>query len=171
MSVPRAQFFDLADDDPADALHHHDVLAAIVPVDLRHVQKRRAGKIALQLRRIAGLAHQVQFIGHGLAILAHHLDRPDGARLDPILIRELRECVQYFKIKIDDLAHARTQYLDHDFIAVLQGGRMHLRNGCRGEGGGLEAAEYFLERLAESPLDHRHGNLAGKRRHAVLQFR
>src|SRR5882757_746591 len=47
---------------------------------------------------------------------------------------------------------------------------MHLRNGCRGEGNGLEAAEYFVKRPAESLLDHRHGNVAGKRRHPVLQF-
>src|SRR5450755_4099466 len=48
---------------------------------------------------------------------------------------------------------------------------MHLRNGRGGEGGRLEAAEYFVNRFAESLRDHRHGNLAGERRHAVLQFR
>src|ERR1700722_16327673 len=160
VGAARAQFPDLADDDTVYALHHHDVLAAIVPVDLRHVQERRAGKIAFQLRSIAGLAHQVQFVGHGLAIFVHHFNGPDRPGLDPILICKPGERVQYFEVKIDDLAHARTQYFDHDLLAALQCGRMHLCDGCRGERSRFEAGEYFAERLAEGLFDHRDGNVA-----------
>ncbi len=102
-------------------------------MDLRHVQQRGAREIALQLRRIAGLAHQIEFIGDGLAVLAHHFDGAHGPRLDPVFVGEFRQRVEHFQVKIDDLAHAGAQHLDHHLIAVLQGGRMHLRDRSRGQ--------------------------------------
>ena len=50
-----------------------------VPVHLRHVQQRGAGEIALQLRGVGRLAHQVQLIEDGLLVLAHHLDAAAAA--------------------------------------------------------------------------------------------
>ena len=68
-----AQPRDVADRDAVDALHHQHVRAAVVPVDLRHVQQRGAGEIALELRGVGGLAHQVELIEHGFLVLAHDL--------------------------------------------------------------------------------------------------
>ena len=87
----RAQFLQIVDDDAVNSLHDHDVGPAIVPVDLGHVQQRRARKIALQLRGIAGLAQQIQFIENGLAVFAHQLDGPQRARLLPVLVGQFRQ--------------------------------------------------------------------------------
>jgi len=166
----RPQLLDAADDDAVDALHHHDVLPAVIPVNLRHVEQRGPREIALQLRRVAGLAHQIEFIGDGFAILAHDFHGPHGPRLDPVFVGEPCQGVEHFKVEIDDLAHARAQHLHHHFVAVLQGGRVHLRDGCRGKGRRFEAAEYVRKRPAEGFLDHGDGNFTGERRHAILQF-
>jgi len=77
---------------------------------------------------IKGVTQQIELISDGLAVLAHHLDGTHRTRFLPILIRELRDRVQNLKVEVDDLAHAGPQYLDHNFAAVLQSGRVHLRN-------------------------------------------
>ena len=60
----------VADRHAVDALHHHHVDAAVVPVHLGHVEQRRAGEVALQLRGVGGLAHQVELVENGLLVLA-----------------------------------------------------------------------------------------------------
>ncbi len=114
----RPQRRQVADRHAMDALHHHDIGAAQVPVHLGHVQQRRAGEIALELRSVGGLAHQVELIEHGLAVLAHHLDGPQPARLRPPALRQLRHGVHHFEVASDLRAHAGAQHLDHHFAPV-----------------------------------------------------
>ena len=139
MFTPRAQFLEIADDDAVYSLHDHDIDPAVVPVNFRHVQQRRAGKIALQLRGVAGFAQQVQFIENGLAVFAYQVDRAQAARLHPVLIGELGEILQHLEIEIDDLAHSGAQYFDYDFAAAFERGHVHLGNRGRGERRRLEA--------------------------------
>ena len=141
IGAARAQFVDVAHDDAVDALHDHDVDAAIIPVDHGNVEQRRAGKIALQLRGVARLAHQIEFIEDRLAIFAHHLDRAQPARLLPILVRQNRKRVQHLEIALDDFVHPGAQYFHDDFVAALELGRMHLRDRGGGERGPIEARE------------------------------
>ena len=49
--------------------------AAVVPVDLGHVEQRRAREVALELRGVGGLAHQVELVENGLLVLAPPLRR------------------------------------------------------------------------------------------------
>src|ERR1019366_4125383 len=58
VGAARAQLVHAAHDDPVYAFHDHDVDAAIIPVDDRNIEQRRAGEIALQLGGVAGLAHE-----------------------------------------------------------------------------------------------------------------
>ncbi len=105
MSVPAAfRRRHVADRHAVDALHHHDLGAAVVPVDLRHVQQLRAGEVALQLRGIGRLAHEVELIEDGLLVLVDDLARPQAPRLRPITLREVCERVQHLQVALD---HAR----------------------------------------------------------------
>ena len=64
-----AQAREVADRHAMDALHDHDLGAAVVPVHFRHVEQLGAGEVALQLRGVGGLAHEVEFIEDGLLVL------------------------------------------------------------------------------------------------------
>ena len=114
---------DLRDLDAMDPLHDHDVLAAEVPVHLRHVQQRAAGEVALELRGIAGLAHEVELVQDRLFVLDDDFARPEAPGFRPVLLGEAGERVQHFEVEADRLAHAGTQHLDDDFAAVGQASR------------------------------------------------
>ena len=127
-----AQPRDLGDLDAADALHDHDVLAAEVPVDLGDVQQRAAGEVALELRGVAGLAHQVELVQDRLLVLDDDFARAQAARLRPVFLGEAGEGVQHLEVAVDRLAHAGPQHLDDDLASVRQRRRVHL--GDRGGG-------------------------------------
>jgi hypothetical protein len=167
----RPQLLEIVDDDAVNALHDHDVDAAVVPVDLGHVEQRGARKVALQLRGVAGLAQQVQLIENGLAVFFHQLHRPQPARFPPVLVGKLGQVLQYFQVEIDDLAHPRTQYLDDDLAAAQQRGDVHLGNGSGGERHRIETREHARKRRAEGIFNGRNGNRAVERRDAILKLR
>ncbi len=152
MSVPRARSVaEVADRHAVDALHDHDVGAAQLPVHLRHVQQRRAGEIALQLRGVGRLAHQVELVEDGLVVFAHHLDRPQAPRLAASSAPRAGQRVQHLEVARDQLAHARAQHLDDDLAAVEQPRHVHLRDRGRGQRLSSKLREQLRERPAVAP--------------------
>ena len=158
------------DQHAAHALHHHHVLAAVVPVHLRHVQQVRALEVASELRSVRRLAQQVELIEDRLLVFAHQLDRPQPMRVAPVALREVRQRVQHFQVALDQRADAGTHDLDDDFLTVRQLRRMDLRDRRRGERLLFEAREHLGERPPISELGDAPRVCAGERRHAVLKF-
>ncbi len=54
-------------------------------------------------------------------------------------------------------------------LSVCQGGEVDLRDGCAGHRHALETGEHAVDRAAEGALNGGDGNVAAKRRDAVLQ--
>ena len=160
----------LADRHAVDALHDHDVGAAVIPVHLRHVQQLGSGEVALQLRGVGGLAHQVELIENGLLVFRDQLARPQPPALRPVAVREIGERLQHLQIPLDHRAHARPQHLDHDLRAAGQARGVHLCDGGGGERGLIEGVEHLREGPSVGALDRLAGNGARKRRHAILQL-
>ena len=127
--------------------------AAIVPVDLRHVEQVRAGEVALQLRGVGGLAHQIELVEDGLLVLVHHLERPQAPAFRPVAVGEPGERMQHLEIASDDGAHAGTQHLDHHLAPVLQPRGMHLRDRGGRERRLLELREHRGDAAAVGALD------------------
>ncbi|MNV06328.1 hypothetical protein D3C71_967010 [compost metagenome] len=69
----------IGDLDTVDALHHQYFRPAPVPIDLRHVQQRRAVEVALQLAGVGRLAQQVEFVVDGFFVVADHVHRVQQA--------------------------------------------------------------------------------------------
>jgi hypothetical protein len=166
----RPQLIHPADDDAVYAFHHHDIDAAIVPIDVGHVEQRGARKIPLKLRGVGGLAHEVQFVQDGLAILVHDLDRAQAPGILPILVRQRGKGVQDFQVQIDDCVHAWPQDLDDHILSGFQRCRMHLRDRGGGEWFGVEAGEYISEPGGQRVFDGCDGDIAAERRHPILEF-
>ena len=165
-----AQLVHVADDDAVDAFHHHHFRAAVVPVHLRHVEQVGTGEIALQLRGVRRLAHQVELVDHGLLVLAHHLDRPQPVALARVVAREAGQHVHHLEVALDPLAHAGAHDLGHDVLAGAQPGDVHLRDRRRRERRLVELLEHLGDRPSVGALDDRAGLGARERRHAVLQL-
>ena len=173
MSAPSSpQPRDLRDLDAVDALHDHDVLAAEVPVDLRHVEQRAAGEVALELRGVGGLAHQVELVQDRLLVLDDDLARPQAARIRPVSLGKPGEGVQHLEVAIDHLAHAGAQHLDDDLAPVGAASRRGPgRSRRRRAASSSKLREQLGDRPAERCLDAGLRILAGEGRHAVLQLR
>ena len=162
---------DLADQHAVDALHHHHVAAAQVPVHLGHVQQVGILEVAPQLRGVRRLAHQVELVEDGLLVLADDLGGSQAAALGVVIAREAREHVHHLEIALDIRAHAGPQHLDDDLPAVLEHRRVHLRDRCGRQRRLVEALEGLGDRPTVGTLDDRPRLGAREGRHAVLQLR
>ncbi|MNG66468.1 hypothetical protein D3C79_247570 [compost metagenome] len=58
-----------------DALHDQHAFAAVIGVNLRHIQHRATVEIASQLDGVGRFTQQVQLVQQGLFIFAHHFTR------------------------------------------------------------------------------------------------
>ena len=66
---------------------------------------------------------------------------------------------------------AGAQNLDRNFFATGRGGKMHLGDGCRRDGGIIETFKQLTDRLAQLFFDCRAGLIGGKGRQPVLKVR
>ena len=82
----------------ADALHDHDLAAAVIPVHEGHVEIGRAVEVPTQLARVGGLAHQVELVHDGGFKLAHDLYRFDALGLTPVAVGHLGQQQQHFDV-------------------------------------------------------------------------
>ena len=154
-----------------DALDHHDIRAAVVPVDLRYVDLRVVVEVAAQLRRIGGLAHQVEFVEDGLLVLGDEFHRPQPPAFRPPPLGEPRERVEHLEIALDLLTHPWAQDLHHHFLAAVQARGVDLGDGGSGECLVVEGGEHRLRQAAVGPLDLAARDGSRERRHLVLQLR
>ena len=130
-----------------------------------------AREVALELRGVAGLAHQVELVQDRLLVLDDDLARPQAPRVRPVLLGEAGEGVQHLEVEVDRLAHAGPQHLDDDLAPVRERRRVDLGDGGRRERRGIEAREELRDRPAERGLDARLGERAVEGRDAVLELR
>ena len=112
-----AQRLDVVDLDAEDSLHRQDVRAAIIPVDLGHVQQVGAGEIALELRGVRGLAHQIELDGERPLELRDDLDGMQPMRLGPVALGERRDRVQHLDVALNQRRDVRPQDLHDDGLA------------------------------------------------------
>src|SRR5437763_1137473 len=66
MSMPSSRRRCAAFTGMPDALHHHHVAVAPVPVDLGHDEQAAVGEVAAQLARVGGFAQQIQLVVDGV---------------------------------------------------------------------------------------------------------
>src|SRR5690606_24104473 len=162
---------DVADRDAVDALHRQHVGPAIVPVDLRHVELVRVREIALQLRRVRGLAQQVDLVHQRLLELLDDLDGPQAPSVRPVALGEPRELIEHLDVALDQSTDIRTQDLHDDLGAVDEPRRMHLGDRRGGERLALEMREDLGDRTVERTLEQRERDVRRERRHLVLELR
>ena len=170
VDVAPAQLVHVVDEHAVDAFHDHHVGTAVVPVHLRHVEQLRPREIALELRRVRRLAHEVELVDDRALVLAHDLDRTQAMAFARIIASEVREDVHDLEVALDPLAHAGTHDLDDDFLARAQPRRVHLSDRGGGERLVVEAVEHLLGGPAIGALDDEFRVLYRERRHAVLQL-
>ena len=115
-----------------DPLHDQDAGVAQVPVDLGHVKRLAAEKVLAQLAGVGRLALQVELIEDGLAVVVHHLHRPQAAAIPPVALGQLGDDPQQTKIAADDGLDTGADHLDHHLAAVLEAGAVDLGDGGRG---------------------------------------
>ena len=172
MSTPASRRrCDLADRHAVHALHDDHVLGAELPHHLGHEHEAEALHVAAQLRRVGGLADQVELVVQVLVELGDDL-----ARLQPLAVG---------RPALDHSARPGASSSMSSSIAASMPGRstltatsrpslqdreVHLRDRRARHRRGVEAGEDRVERLAERLLDDRARDLGGKRRHPVLQL-
>src|SRR5690606_14208756 len=67
--APALELLHIVDEHAAYALHYHHILAAVIPIDFRHIQLHRSCEVAANLRSICRLAHEVELIEDRLLVL------------------------------------------------------------------------------------------------------
>jgi len=144
--------------DAVDALHHQHLRAAIVPVDLRHVEQRRAFEIALELAGVGRFAQQVQLVVDGLGVVVDDFHQVQTARVDGDALGAVGQHEQPGQILTDDRLEVRAHHLDHHFLAGTQLGRMHLSHRGGGQRLAVEAGKDLPHRRTQLALDQRCGD-------------
>ena len=174
MSVPAAaQRLDVVDLDAEDALHRQHVRPAIVPIDLGHVQQVRAREIALELRGVRGLAHQIELDGERPLELRDDLDGMQPVRFGPVALREPGDRVQHLDVALNQRARRSAARPSRRRPRPLaQARRVHLRDRGR--------RERLASRTRRTPARRAGRTRAasaaaacspGERRHLILQLR
>ena len=160
---------DVGELDPVDPLERQHARPRVLPVDLRHVDVRVAGEVAVEVLRVARLLPVVELLPDRARELVHELARVDEVeRADP-LAREPRRLVEEAEVGFDLLRRARPLHLDRDPAPVRQGRAVHLADRRGRDRRRLEVEEQPLERVPELLLDHPLGLLERERPHVVLQ--
>jgi len=134
------------------------------------MQQVRAREVALQLRGIGRFAHQIELIQHRLFILGDDLDRAHAPAVGPVLLRQVRQCIEHFEVAFDLRPHAGPQHLDDDVLTARQGGAVHLGDGGRRQRRLIEVREHLAQGSGIGALEALPGHAARERRHPVLQF-
>ncbi|MNH95197.1 hypothetical protein D3C73_478320 [compost metagenome] len=161
---------EVSDLDAVDALHHQHFRPAPVPIDLRHIQQRRAFEVALQLAGVGRLAQQVEFVVDGFFIIADHVHRVQQARIGGEFFGGTGEDEQPRQVLGDHRFETGADYLDHHFFAGFQLRGMHLRHRSRGQRFDIETAEHVADFLAQLFFDQLDRHLRVEWRYAVLQL-
>ena len=157
--------------DAVDALHHQHLMAAQVPVHLRHVEQWRAVEVAPQLAGVGRLTQQVEFVVDGFLVVADHLNRAQATGIGGSLFSDAGDQEQPGQILTDDWLEARAHHLDHHLFAGLELRGMHLCHRSRGQRLAVETGEQLAHRGAQLALDQGDGLVFREGRHLILQAR
>ncbi|SAJ33735.1 Uncharacterised protein [Enterobacter cloacae] len=164
-----AQGFQVGHRDAVDALHHQHLGPAPVPVDLWHVEQRRAFEVAPQLRGVGCLAEQVEFVDDGFLVVADHFHGVQAPRLAGDPLGEAGEDEQPGDVGADHRFQVRPDHLHHHFLAALQPRGVDLGHRGRGQRFAFEAGEDLFDLRAQLFLDALDRQLRREGRHLVLQ--
>ncbi len=168
--MPRcAQSLKIGDGYSRNALHGQYIAAGVLPVDLGNVEQLVVLEVAAQLTGIGGLPAHIQFIENDQLVVRHHLHRTQASPIGMVFCSQPRQGKKQCHVLADDRFYIRAHYLDHDPLAAVQGGAMHLGHRSRGHGRTLEAGKQLGHRFAQRLLDNGDGLLLRKRRYIVLQ--
>ena len=171
VGVLRAQGGDVGHRHAVDALHDQHLGPAVIPVDLRHVDQRRAFEVALELAGVGRFAQQVELVVDDLLVVADHFHRVQATRLAGHAFGDTCEQEQPGQVLGDDRPQPRADHLDHHVFAAVQARGVHLGDRGRGQRLLLEAGEHLGNGRAQLFLDQCHGPGRLERRHLVLQQR
>ena len=127
--------------DAAYFLHHHRILAGVVPIDFGDVKHLGILKMTTDFRGIGGFPHQVQFVDNGFLELCHHFDRAQPTGIRQKTAGQLRQFIQQGKIRSNTLFDAGPQHLDHHLFTGMQTGSMDLGDGGRSQWSLVKFAE------------------------------
>src|SRR5690606_30808644 len=106
---------------------------AIFPHDFGHHEQvapaRIRSEVAPQLAAIGGLANKVELVVQIDIELGNDLARLQATRIGSQALDQSSQRAHKREVFLDGLAHAWTQYLDGHFAAIMQYGKVHLRDG------------------------------------------
>ena len=166
-----AQAVDLPHRNAVHPRQRQHVAGAGVPEHFRHDQHRRVGKIAAQLRGIAGLVHQVQLVVQVFVELGHHFARAQTLAVHQQALGPAGQRAQQRQILLDHRQDAGAQHLHRHLAAVVTARLVHLRHRGAGNRRFVKLGKRLIDRFAQAGFDHLARLAARKRRHPILQQR
>ena len=102
--------------------------------------------------------------------LGDHFFRLETATIGPQAFQPVGGNMHQAGVMVDGVAHAGTQYLDGDFRAIFQYGKVHLCNRSRRNWRAFKTGKQIIRVSAQRFLDLRNRQIRVERRHAVLQL-
>ncbi len=161
---------DLAHRGAIDALHDQNAGMTQFPVDFGDIKLPAAEEVFAQLAGVGGLPLQVEFVQDGLLIVVDHIDRAQAPPVLPIALRQLGDAAQQPQVAADDGFDAGAHDLNHHLAAVLEAGRVDLRDGGGGQGLFVKIIQDGLDGLPPGFFDDGTGLGTGKGWDPVLQL-
>ena len=143
----------------------------VVVVNLRYVQKIRTCEIALELHRVGGFPHQIEFVDDGLFVFRDDFKGSQPLAGFPVGVCQFGQRVQDVEVPIYQRPNARAQQLDDNLRAILQRCSVNLCDRGSGEGLAVETGEHIVDGFAIDALENLSRFVGGKRRNPILQHR
>ena len=127
-----------------DAVHEfldEHALGGPFPVDLRDHDVVAVGEDRRDGLAVARLVDEVELAVEAAGEVAHLLLGLVAPEFRPLVHDDAGGVAQQAQVRLDDLAQARAQHLDHHLLAGLQAGAVDLGDGGGGERRGVELGE------------------------------
>ena len=162
------RYLGLVERGTVEALERQYLPAAVARVHPRDEHIRVVGEIRRETDGVARFEIVVELPADGPRELLHDRQRRE-AQVHP-RVEKLRELEHEVDVPVDLPGGLRPLHLHDDPLAPGQHRRVHLADGRRSQGLGIEALERSRQREAELLLDDLLHHREGERRHAVLQL-
>ncbi len=154
---------------PLDKLHRQHARRRTRPVHCGHDDARVPGEELAHALGGPRLAPEVELAAGVVGELGDRRGRPEGERLRAPALDPAGEKPEQREVALDLLGDPGPLHLDRDRAPIRENGPVHLRQRRGRERLALELGEEVRERSAELALDDSFGDVAGERRHRVVE--
>ncbi|KAF5031878.1 hypothetical protein DSECCO2_623210 [anaerobic digester metagenome] len=164
----RADGRHVVDPDPLDVVHGEQEGAGDPPVDPRNLHARDVAHVPPETLRVHPVLGEVQLAPDLDRELIHHPRQVVDPQVREERLHPPRKRLQNEDIGLDQVDDTGALHLEGNDLAILHHGPVHLREGGRRDGIGLDDIETFLEVRTVLP-DHGPDLLKRERVDPVLQ--